>query len=90
MMVGRLTPEQKQMERTYRAYRAIGAVLNFSCTPYLLDNIPRQGEVVALFRVQRHPLCERRLRGPEQPGVGPERAVRRGGRPGTGVRATSG
>ncbi len=39
--------DMEQMERTYRAYRAIGAVLNFSCTPYLLDNIPRQGEVVA-------------------------------------------
>jgi predicted aconitase len=35
------------MERTSKAYKALGARLNFSCTPYLFDNIPRQGEVIA-------------------------------------------
>ncbi|MCL6547671.1 MAG: aconitase X catalytic domain-containing protein [Alicyclobacillus sp.] len=37
----------EQMQRTYAAYRKLGAVLNFSCTPYLFDNIPRRNEVVA-------------------------------------------
>lgn len=36
-----------QMRRTYAAYKTIGAVLNFSCTPYLYDNVPHQGEIVA-------------------------------------------
>ena len=35
------------MERTALAYKTLGARLNFSCTPYLFDNIPRQGEVIA-------------------------------------------
>lgn len=35
------------MERTLKAYKALGARLNFSCTPYLFDNIPRQGETIA-------------------------------------------
>ncbi|HHY39186.1 MAG TPA: DUF521 domain-containing protein [Clostridia bacterium] len=35
------------MERTHAAYKAIGATLTYSCTPYLADNIPLPGEVVA-------------------------------------------
>lgn len=35
------------INRTRTAYRDIGAVLTFSCTPYLGDNIPRFGEIVA-------------------------------------------
>lgn len=35
------------MQRTLNAYKALGARMNFSCTPYLFDNIPRQGEVIA-------------------------------------------
>ncbi|MGE5543122.1 MAG: aconitase X, partial [Bacillota bacterium] len=35
------------MERTFEAYKKLGAILNFSCTPYLLDNIPHFGEVIA-------------------------------------------
>ncbi|NPV69349.1 MAG: DUF521 domain-containing protein [Firmicutes bacterium] len=33
--------------RTRRAYKAVGALLTYSCTPYLMDNIPRFGEIVA-------------------------------------------
>lgn len=40
-------PDIDEMRRTAAAYRQIGAVLNYSCTPYLFDNIPRVGEVVA-------------------------------------------
>ena len=39
--------DTRLMERTRDAYRALGARLNFSCTPYLFDNIPRQGEIIA-------------------------------------------
>jgi hypothetical protein len=35
------------MQRTENAYRSLGAQLNFSCTPYLFDNIPRKGEVIS-------------------------------------------
>lgn len=35
------------MERTASAYKALGARMNFSCTPYLFDNIPRQGEIIS-------------------------------------------
>ena len=35
------------MERTFKSYRTLACQLNFSCTPYLFDNIPRLGEVIA-------------------------------------------
>ncbi|WP_053959455.1 aconitase X catalytic domain-containing protein [Sulfobacillus thermosulfidooxidans] len=37
----------EQMARTAQAYRDIGAILNYSCTPYLFDNIPRLHEIIA-------------------------------------------
>ncbi len=39
--------DNRMMRRTLEAYRSLGAILNFSCTPYLHDNIPRQGEIIA-------------------------------------------
>lgn len=39
--------DMEQMNRTYKAYQKIGAILNFSCTPYLFDNIPRRNEICA-------------------------------------------
>ncbi len=45
---GMTTPEDDaMMQRTFDAYRALGARMNFACTPYLFDNIPRQGEVIS-------------------------------------------
>ncbi len=35
------------MARTTSAYTRLGARMNFSCTPYLFDNIPRQGEIIS-------------------------------------------
>ncbi len=35
------------MRRTHDAYSALGARMNYSCTPYLFDNIPRQNEVIS-------------------------------------------
>ncbi len=35
------------MKRTHEAYKALGAVLSYNCTPYLGSNVPHFGEVVA-------------------------------------------
>jgi predicted aconitase len=35
------------MERTEAAYKALGAQLTYSCTPYLRGNVPRFGEITA-------------------------------------------
>lgn len=35
------------MRRAHAAYSELGAVMSYSCTPYLFDNIPRFGEVTA-------------------------------------------
>lgn len=43
-----ITPlEDQLMARTEEAYREIGAVLTYCCTPYLETNVPRFGEVVS-------------------------------------------
>ncbi len=39
--------DAEMMERTHNAYKALGAILSYSCTPYLFDNIPHRGEIVA-------------------------------------------
>ncbi len=44
----RLTPAAIQnMQETHRIYQSLGACLTYSCTPYLSDNVPEYGEVVA-------------------------------------------
>lgn len=35
------------MDRTRKAYHEIGAILTFSCTPYLEANVPRFGEIIS-------------------------------------------
>lgn len=35
------------MQRTHNAYKGLGAILSYNCTPYLGTNIPHFGEVVA-------------------------------------------
>lgn len=35
------------MQRTHNAYKALGAVLSYNCTPYIDTNVPNFGEVVA-------------------------------------------
>jgi len=43
-----LSPEDKDiMRRTREAYKAIGAVLSYNCTPYLQQNIPFYNEVIS-------------------------------------------
>ncbi len=35
------------MQRTHDAYQKLGAVLSYNCTPYVMTNVPRFGEIVA-------------------------------------------
>lgn len=35
------------MQRTHDAYKGLGAVLSYNCTPYIDTNVPNYGEVVA-------------------------------------------
>lgn len=45
---GLLTSEAASlMRRTHEVYRNLGAILTYSCTPYLFGNIPRHNEVVS-------------------------------------------
>jgi len=39
--------EVTMMKRTREAYKKIGAILTYDCTPYLGSNIPRMGEIIA-------------------------------------------
>jgi predicted aconitase len=49
-------PDAQMMRRTFNAYRELGARLNFSCTPYLFDNVPRQGEIIAFSESSATPF----------------------------------
>ncbi len=40
-------PDAEHMQRTDNAYRALGAVLSYNCTPYIATNVPNFGEVCA-------------------------------------------
>ena len=37
----------QNMEKTHNVYKSLGAVLTYSCTPYLFGNIPHFGEIIA-------------------------------------------
>ncbi len=39
--------DYKMMERTHNAYKALGAVLTYNCTPYIDTNVPNFGEITA-------------------------------------------
>lgn len=45
---GRLTQEAiENMRQTHQIYQGLGARLTYSCTPYLSENVPAFGEIVA-------------------------------------------
>ncbi|WZL72520.1 aconitase X catalytic domain-containing protein [Clostridiaceae bacterium 35-E11] len=44
------------MQRTHDAYKGLGAVLSYNCTPYLGTNIPHFGEVVAFSESSATPF----------------------------------
>lgn len=35
------------MQRTHNAYKGLGAILSYNCTPYVATNVPNFGEIVA-------------------------------------------
>ena len=39
--------DYKMMERTHNAYKKLGAILTYNCTPYIDTNVPNFGEIVA-------------------------------------------
>ena len=43
------------MIRTDNAYRALGAVLSYNCTPYIATNVPNFGEVCAFSETSATP-----------------------------------
>lgn len=44
------------MGRTHNAYKALGAILSYNCTPYLDTNVPLFGEVVAFSESSATPF----------------------------------
>ncbi|MDW7660505.1 MAG: aconitase X catalytic domain-containing protein [Bacillota bacterium] len=45
---GKVTQEYaKLMQRTHHAYKELGAILSYNCTPYLDTNVPYFGEIIA-------------------------------------------
>lgn len=48
--------ESAMMQRTFDAYQKLGSRMNFSCTPYLLDNIPWKDEVISFSESSATPF----------------------------------
>lgn len=44
------------MQRTHDAYKALGAVLSYNCTPYLASNVPHYGETTAFSESSATPF----------------------------------
>lgn len=44
------------MQRTHNAYKGLGAVLSYNCTPYLASNVPHYGEVTAFSESSATPF----------------------------------
>lgn len=43
-----VSPEDADlMQRTHNAYKGLGAVLSYNCTPYIDTNVPNYGEIIA-------------------------------------------
>ena len=64
----------------------LGARMNYSCTPYLFDNVPRQNEIISFSESSATPYVNSVWGGAHQPRVRPERPVRGRGRQGAGIR----
>lgn len=45
------------MQRTHDAYKGLGAVLSYNCTPYIDTNVPNYGEVVAFSESSATPYA---------------------------------
>jgi predicted aconitase len=44
------------MQRTHNAYKSLGAILSYNCTPYLQTNVPRLGEITAFSESSATPF----------------------------------
>jgi predicted aconitase len=54
---GKVTDEYASlMQRTHDAYKALGAILSYNCTPYLQTNVPYFGEIVAFSESSATPF----------------------------------
>lgn len=52
-----IEPEDEAIvKRTHQAYKKLGAVLTYNCTPYLEHNIPRFGEITAFSESSATPF----------------------------------
>ena len=48
--------DAEMMGRTHSAYKALGAILSYNCTPYLDTNVPLFGEIVAFSESSATPF----------------------------------
>jgi cis-L-3-hydroxyproline dehydratase len=53
---GVLTEDIALMTRTHNAYKELGAILSYNCTPYLGSNIPHFGEITAFSESSATPF----------------------------------
>ena len=49
--------DREHMQRTDNAYRTLGAVLSYNCTPYVATNVPNFGEVCAFSESSAPPYA---------------------------------
>jgi predicted aconitase len=49
--------DYKMMERTHNAYKKLGAVLSYNCTPYIDTNVPNFGEIIAFSESSATPYA---------------------------------
>lgn len=49
--------DYKMMERTHNAYKELGAILSYNCTPYIDTNVPNFGEVIAFSESSATPYA---------------------------------
>lgn len=45
------------MQRTHNAYKGLGAILSYNCTPYIDTNVPNYGEVIAFSESSATPYA---------------------------------
>lgn len=52
-----IEPEDEEIvKRTHEAYTKLGAIMTYDCTPYLLHNVPRFGEITAFSESSATPF----------------------------------
>lgn len=49
--------DYSMMERTHNAYKKLGAMLTYNCTPYIDTNVPNYGEIIAFSESSATPYA---------------------------------